>query len=429
MNLRNVAISTLLTVTLLTALILTLLPTVQTNSYANRLLIENIHYVQANEAIGPVDILIEQGRISNIRHNSDATVALNNHDATATIDGTGLYALPGLIDAHTHSYGSSLEGSLKYGVTTSLDMAAHVEYLAQMKKGRDDYVITDRSDLFSAGMAATAANGHGTQFGMPIDPLETPADADAWVEARIKEGSDYIKIIYMPNQTSFASIDLATSKAIIQAAHKRNKLAVAHIHTQSGARELLEANVDGFVHMFADTPVTPEFIQLAKAKEVFFVPTLAVLASASGRHNGKSLIENPKIKPYLSAEQKMQLAQKFDDSFDFHTWQLAFENTYALANAGVPILAGSDAPNPGTTAGVSLHHEMALLVEAGLSNAAVLDAATILPAHQFNLENRGRIQVGARADVLLLERSPLENIEATLHIRHIIKNGQPLVRD
>ena len=84
-------------------------------------------------------------------------------------------------------------------------------------------------------------------------------------------------------------------------------------------------------------------------------------------------------------------------------WQnpKVLENSLASAKllhaAGIPILAGTDAGNPGTTHGASMHGELALLVKAGLSSTEALHAATALPAKIFNLNDRGRIAVGMRA--------------------------------
>ena len=104
-------------------------------------------------------------------------------------------------------------------------------------------------------------------------------------------------------------------------------------------------------------------------------------------------------------------------------YRLAEANVRALHEAGVTILAGSDAPNPGTAHGASLHHELQLLTGAGLSPAEALTAATANPADVFDLSGRGRIEAGARADLVLIEGDPRQDIGATLSIAHVIRNG------
>lgn len=101
----------------------------------------------------------------------------------------------------------------------------------------------------------------------------------------------------------------------------------------------------------------------------------------------------------------------------------ALETVRALKAAGVPILAGTDAPNPGTWHGVSMHQELQLLLEAGLSPAEALAAATSVPAAKFRLADRGRIAVGQRADLLLVNGDALADIRATRDIAGIWKRG------
>ena len=94
-----------------------------------------------------------------------------------------------------------------------------------------------------------------------------------------------------------------------------------------------------------------------------------------------------------------------------------------LIRAKVPILAGTDAPVPGTTYGASLHGELALLVRSGLSPVQALAAATSVPAQVFGLKDRGRIRSGMRADLVLVEGDPTRDIRATRKIVAVWKRG------
>jgi imidazolonepropionase-like amidohydrolase len=94
-----------------------------------------------------------------------------------------------------------------------------------------------------------------------------------------------------------------------------------------------------------------------------------------------------------------------------------------LTGRGVPILAGSDPPNTGTAWGASMHRELALMVAAGLSPTEALKAATSVPAQVFGLHDRGRIAPGLRADLLLVEGDPVNDILATRNIVGIWKQG------
>jgi imidazolonepropionase-like amidohydrolase len=99
-----------------------------------------------------------------------------------------------------------------------------------------------------------------------------------------------------------------------------------------------------------------------------------------------------------------------------------------LHRAGVFILAGTDSPNPGTGHGVALHYELQILVATGFAPLEELEAATSLPAKIFNLGDRGTIAVGARADLDLVDGDPTAQIEYTLNILRIWKNGYSIAR-
>jgi len=99
-----------------------------------------------------------------------------------------------------------------------------------------------------------------------------------------------------------------------------------------------------------------------------------------------------------------------------------------LVAAGVPLLAGTDAPAPGTTYGASLHKELEHLVDAGMTPVAALVAATSATAKAFRMTDRGRISPGARADLLLVEGDPSKQIRDTRNIVAVWKRGTRVQR-
>src|SRR5690606_34436530 len=196
------------------------------------------------------------------------------------------------------------------------------------------------------------------------------------------------------------------------AAQARDRLAVAHVAILDDARHAIDAGADGLVHVFTDAVADEAFIAAVRERKAFVVPTLSVVASMAGSGEGKALSADARLQSLLTAEQTGTLAADFGASNPARL-QRALDIVRALHAAGVDILAGSDAPNPGTAHGVSLHHELELLVRAGLSPAQALTAATSLLAKRFGLSERGVIAAGMRADLVLVEGDPLADIRQT----------------
>lgn len=348
------------------------------------------------------------------------------------IDGSGATLLPGFIDAHTHTYGPGLERALVFGVTTELDMFADPEAMRFLREEQAATGAPGRADVRSAGFLATAAGGHGTQYGLPVPTLAGPEEAQAWVDARLAEGSDYIKIVSEDGAAygrTRPALDNATIAALIQAAHRRRRLAVVHVTTQERARAAVEAGADGLVHIFVDEEPEPDFAPLLARKKTFVVPTLSVSESATGVASGESLAVDARLAPFLTPDEVTNLRQSFTTRPEApNRLEHAFAAVRRLRAARVRILAGSDAPNPGTANGASIHREMELLVQAGLTPLEALAAATSAPAKAFGLADRGRIARGLRADLVLVRGNPRQDITATRDILRIWKGGHPVER-
>jgi imidazolonepropionase-like amidohydrolase len=347
------------------------------------------------------------------------------------IDGSGETLLPGLIDAHVHAYApNALREAEALGVTTVLDMANDPETVKRDKAAQGSGAGMDGADIYSSGILATAPHGHGTEYGYDVPTLTTPAEAQAWVDARIGEGSDYIKII-IEDGSSFGrtipTLDRPTVEALITAAHKRHKMAVCHVGTYAEAREAIEAGADGLMHLFVDCSPDPGFGAFAAAHHAFVVPTLSVLVSVSSSNaKGRALASDHLLTDYLAPEDIQNLRRSFSSSLreakPMH-YEATKESIRQLKASHAVILAGTDAPNPGTAMGASMHGELELLVEAGLTPEDALAAATSKPADCFHLADRGRVAVGHRADLLLVKGDPTSHIADTRNIVAVWKSG------
>ena len=366
------------------------------------------------------DVWVEDGGIRAV----GARLALP--DGLPRVDGRGHTLLPGLIDAHTHTFGLVLTDALRFGVTTVFDQFTSPSILAQKRAAREDLSRGNEADLFSAGNVATAPGGHGTQFGIPIATLTTPEEAPEFVRERKEEGSDWIKIIWEDGGTIGADIptlDRATIAAVIEAAHAEELLAVMHVSTLEHGLAALEMGIDGLVHVWGDEVISEEDAARFAEAGVFVIPTLSVRIAAAGESMGPDLLAATRPE-HVSDMQRQTLAQTFPRPIG--TSEASIESVRRLHAAGVRILAGTDAPNPGTGFGISMHGELRLLERAGLSPAEALAAATAGPPAAFGIEDRGRLARGRIADLLLVAGDLANDLSRSTAITGVWKDGFPV---
>ena len=335
----------------------------------------------------PEDVVIEG---STIGSDTIGTATIGT-DAAGSLDvTTGGFLIPGLIDCHVHVTGTdTLETLARYGVTTALDMGNPMELLDSLR-GKPGL-----TDLRAAGLVSTSPTSAHAQrmHAGPQVLVNGPDDADSWVAARVAEGADYIKVVI-----DLPGFDQGTVDALVAAAHARGKKVVAHASRSDAVTMAQRAGVDILTHAPLDRPI--DAVQAADlvAAGAIIVPTLTMM---EGLVEGlkRAGIPGPVYEP-------------------------ARASVATLHAAGMPILAGTDAnavpAAPSSPPfGESMHHELELLVEAGLSAAQALAAATSLAADHFGLDDRGRIRQGLRADLVLLESNPLDDIGATRGIREV----------
>jgi imidazolonepropionase-like amidohydrolase len=386
--------------------------------------IRDVRVFDGRGVIERATVLVRDGRIESVAPSN----AMKIPGDARIIDGSGKTLLPGLIDSHTHVWGTGLEQSLAFGVTTDIDMFTSVEFLEAMKAAQAAGPNPDRADLVSSGTLATVPGGHGTEYGLAIPTLSKPEEAQAFVDARIAEGSDFIKIIYS-HGWSFPSLDKPTLAALIRAAHNRKKLAAVHIDTMDDARDAIESGADILAHVWYDREPDEAMMALAREHHVVLIPTLTVTGSICGLKPGLALAEDARLEPFIPSSALAGLKMQFPgSSFTRENFGIAERTVAAFKRNRLTILAGTDAPNPGTAYGASLHQELELLTHAGLSPTEALSAATALPAQVFGLADRGRIAAGLRADLLLVEGDPTNDIEDTRRIAGIWKEGVELDR-
>jgi len=390
-------------------------------------LFRNARVFDGARAVEGTDVLVRAGKIAAVGK------GLTAPEGVQVLDASGKTLLPGLIDSHTHAFGDALEQALLFGVTTELDQFTDAAMARSLREEQAAGRASARADLFSAGTLVTAPGGHGTEYGMPIPTIAVPEEAQAFVDARIAEGSDWIKIVYDDGRAygmKTPTVNAATMRAVIEAAHARKKLAVVHIGTLADARAAIEAGADGLVHLFVDRDPDPELGRYLAQHKAFAIPTLVVLQSVTGVPGGATLVDDARLAPYVNVQTRASLKQAFPrrPGQPAVAYKAAEVTIKQLLAAKVPILAGSDAPNPGTSHGAALHRELELLVAAGLTPSQALASATSVPAKAFRIEDRGRIAKGLRADLVLVDGDPTRDITATRAIAGVWKGGVPLDR-
>jgi len=412
--------------------VLTVLLVLITTARSQDLVITHVRLFDGERVHDVAEVRVHGDRIEAVRIGAAAGAV---RAGARVIDGRERTLLPGLIDSHTHiQSGDDLVASLAFGVTTDLSLHGQPSSDSAIRGGLVEAGARDRADLYTAGFAATVPGGHGTEYGCKVPTITEPSQAAGWVDARVAEGSDVIKIMYEEGgengRVTRPSIDAPTLAALIKAAHARNKLAIVHIHTDSQAMQAIRAGADGLAHLylFGKDDADPQFAPMLAERKMFVIPTLTVLRSVCGLAPGREVLEDPRLAPYLRAEDKTRLEKQIAVAKprDYDRPRNALRQL--LAN-GVTILAGSDQHHPGTAPGASLHSELALLVEGGMTPLQALRAATSAPAKVFHWPDRGRIAPGMRADLLLVDGDPTVNITATRNIRAVWKSGVEFDRE
>lgn len=416
----------------------------------------NANVFDGIEILGQKNVVFQNGKIISITDEVPVDAEV--------IDGKGCTLLPGLIDAHVHTSEDSLRDAIQFGVTTELEMQG-----GMTKKGRE-LQLKDKgniADVRSSGMALTAPGGHPDELipkedGIPSFILKkmekmteqekkefiasfeerksedgnkldvtTKDGAVQFVRQQMENGADYFKIMIeegtVMNAPGLPMIQPEVLKAAVDEAHKLGKIAIAHVLTAEAAKTAVEVGVDGLAHLFIDRPDwTPELIKSIADKGIFVTPCLVLNSSIIGK-SACHVAKDERVEYKLNEDWKMTMCSCFN-TFPSGNMEDNFNNVKDLFDAGVDILVGTDVSVPmahlgGLAHGVSVHHEMQLLVEAGLSPKDALKSATSVIAKRFSLTDRGQIAEGLRADLVLVKGNPCESISDSLSILNVWKEG------
>lgn len=359
-------------------------------------------------------VIIRNGRIDSV--GPDLPVP----SGASVIRAEGRALLPGFFDVHTHWSSGGQPATLPQiatayissGVTTVNDFHQPPEAF----EPRRDWLKQIKAPHVNFVARMSTPGGHGADWADKNTTkwVATAQSARIEVKALQPYKPDYIKAFTdgwrygnLPEETS---MNLETLGALVDEAHKHGQRVLSHTVTVDRGRVAAQAGVDVIAHSLQDRPVDDETVALMRAKGTFYAPTLAIYEPEPGVD---------KIVPDLTNPTARQRYRK---------WDYALQNLRVMYLAGIPIAVGTDAGIGAAKHGVSTLREMELMVTAGLPPAAALIAGTANSAKALGvIGDRGTIEPGKRADLVVVAGKPWQNIADIRNIHQVIIDGELVI--
>ena len=390
-------------------------------------------------------MIIDNGRIQWV-----GPVARLKSPASAHVFDLGnKYVMPGIIDLHVHlgatiglkqsadfftrqNVEKDLRTYASYGVTTVLSMGTDKD---QIFKIRDEQRAGRPTEtrVYTAGQGFVFKGGYGGLAGVN-HPISSVAEVDPVVAAQAANKVDIIKF-WMDNEFGALPQEMPypMAKAIIDSAHKRHLRAVAHIFYLKDAQQLAGFGVDGFVHSVRDKPVDQAIIDSMKRHGTWQVAaTLSREASFVCETNADFAndpfftrsVSPDVVKTLKSAQYQRTIRSSPRCKLYPRVLKTAESNLKAEADAGVKYGMGTDSGPPGRFPGYFAHWEMELMVHAGLTPMQVIIAATRNAAEFLRAKDLGTLESSKWADLVVLDKNPLDNIKNTRTIDAVYIAGK-----
>jgi imidazolonepropionase-like amidohydrolase len=387
-------------------------------------------------------ILITGGRIVAVDRADVITIPAG----AQIIDGSGKFVIPGLMDMHNHLLSGSLPPRPNLQPNLARVLAVGVTTVFDPSLGKQEFVRLKAAATLDSSAYARFF-GTGPMFTVKGDMLadadaptpETPAQAESAVKELKALGVDAIKVqrddLSWAVKGSGTVMPLEVLAAAVKEAHSQGLKVYAHAPLLKLAKEALTVGVDGMMHGILDEPVDAEFLSLMKRNGAVYVPTLAVfedVADVAGFARRQAVnwdrakFQPPAIyAPFTDPAGARQIESFLNNgAFTKEHLKVARANVKRVFDAGVPVVLGTDTGFFGVFLGVATQIELELLVEAGLTPAEALRAATINAARMIGKErDLGTVEVGKFADLVILDANPLDDIRNVTRIYKVIKGG------
>jgi cytosine/adenosine deaminase-related metal-dependent hydrolase len=263
----------------------------------------------------------------------------------------------------------------------------------------------------------------------------------AAVRAHRASGAEALKVWYIELPDSLRAHAKAMLISAGDEARKVGLRLVVHATELARAKEAVEVGAVVLVHDVFDSTADPEFLTAAKRRGTIVIPTLTVLEGYADVMLGRSPKQryafdcvDPTTRQKLETviPDTLRAAGKSfwggPEAAKLRT--RASDNLRRMYQAGIPIAMGTDAGNPGTAHGPSVHREMEAMQQAGMPASAVFASATVIAARAMALEGEvGSVAAGKRADLVVFGANPTVDIRNARQVRFVIRNGVLFARE
>ncbi len=420
------------------------------------LVIEGVTVIDVVNArrIGPRSVLIEDGRISAIGKTVDIPAG------AVRVDGRGKFLVPGLIDMHVHLFNNASHRPanewafplfVANGVTGVREMLSLPEQGPQIERWNDAVqngnLIAPR--ILAAGIRVNGDSEHvlrqqvrnAKQAGADFIKVFSEVPAAKWRVIIDEANMQQIAVDgHVPAQLAWldaASAGQRTVEHLMQSYEACSsieaRVLASRRHLDGDAATSLRDEQEREVLNHFDPATCRRAAKAVAATHQYQTPTM-VLSYFESRPSADFGLDSrwPLLRADEQARWRRNLTARTPDDASLATlrWQTSCRIVRILNAAGLPILAGTDTPMPLVYPGYSLHDELEQLVACGLSNQKALQAATIHPAKVLKLESTlGSVDIGKRADLLLLDTDPIRDIHHLRDIRAVILGGKLLRRE